>query len=111
MRFGSQQKVGLGGGKLLPERSALVPAYPATRAVSTCENPLEDHTATNARPHRRPGLHPAAVPVEHPTGSAIGPAVPSAGGEDASEAEDGEVEAAWNRKDFTPISRRALKAT
>jgi hypothetical protein len=36
--------------------------------------------------------------------------VPSAGGDAASEAEDGEVEAAWNRKDFTPISRSALKA-
>jgi hypothetical protein len=79
--------------------------------MTASENPMEHPTAPSCPPHRRPGLHPAAVPVEHPAGPAIEPAVPFAGGEAASEAEDGEVEAAWNRKDFTLISRSVLKAT
>jgi len=64
-----------------------------------------------ARPSRRPSRYPAVDPVRHFPGLAIGPAAPSAGGAPASEAAAHEVEAAWNREDFTPISRSALKVT
>ena len=66
---------------------------------------LHHHT----RPHREADHHSHGHHQRPQPGPAIGPAAPSAGGEAASEAEDGEVEAAWNREDFTPIICSALR--